>query len=215
MKLDIQQYSILQQAYDYFNRKLFNSELPDVFFILNYRKSSYNGYFHFRRLGIKERSLPNRKIQKITISIIALNPDNFDRPNIDILATLVHEMCHVWRAYKFEKQSAGNYHCKKWANKMESIDLIPSHDGTKTGKKTGTSMHHYIKPGGLFEIKANNFINENNNIFLLEGIRQINTTKAANRNKMKYTCKCGQKIYGQPGLDATCNLCESIFESYE
>ena len=181
MKLDIQQYSILQQAYDYFNRELFNSELPNVFFILNYRKSSYNGYFHFQKLVTKKIENNNSELPNVFFILNYRKSSYFDRPNIEILATLVHEMCHVWRAYKFEKQSAGNYHCKKWANKMELIDLIPSHDGTETGKKTGTSMHHYIKPGGLFEIKANNFINENNNIFFMEGIRKINTTKAANK----------------------------------
>jgi len=206
MKIDIQQYRILQEIYDYFNKELFKNELPEVVFIIDYRKSTNLGYFHFEKL--EQNGKP--------MSIISLNPDKFNRENIDTISTLVHEMCHAWRYYKSEKEPTPGYHDKIWSKKMESIGLTPSSDGTETGKKTGVRMHHIIKHDGLFELKAKTYIESKEYIFLFQGIADIKTTKAASsRNKTKYTCNCGENIWGKPGLQATCNLCNSIFKSYE
>ena len=123
-------------------------------------------------------------------------------------------MCHTAIAYFLKKPSNG-YHTKKWSEKMESIGLTPTHDGTPTGKKTGHRMTHIIQPSGLFEQMAKTFIEANKNIFLFIGVKEIKTSKVACRNKTKYTCSCGEKIYSQPGLNATCNKCNTVFKSYE
>ena len=216
MKIDIKQYNILQQAYDFFNKELFNNELPEVVFIIDYRKSSIGGYFHFKKLEITKEDMQDHNSVITTISIISLNPDYINREHIDTISTLVHDMCHAWRSYKSEKEPTPGYHDKVWSKKMEAIGLTPSSDGTKTGKKTGVRMHHIIKHDGLFELKAKTFIANKQNIFLFSGIADIKTSRAASsRNKTKYTCSCGEKIYSQPGLNATCNKCNTTFKSYE
>lgn len=206
MKIDIQQYQILQEIYDYYNNCFFDNKLPEIVFTIDYRKSqTVLGYFHSEKLKQGDKR----------ISIISLNPDRFDRENIEIIATLVHEMVHVWQHYCSPKKARGGYHDKIWAGKMESIGLFPSNDGTETGKKTGRVMHHYIVRHGLFEQKTDAFIRMHNNIFLFSGIVQMKEKIASNRNKVKYTCLCGNNIWGKPNLDIKCNECESNFTSYE
>jgi len=206
MKIDIQQYSILQEIYDYFNFSFFDNKLPEIVFTIDYRKKQTLGYFHFKKLKQGDKY----------ISIISLNPDDFDRDNINIISTIVHEMCHAWRAYVPEKKPSSNgYHDRLWSTKMQSIGLIPSSTGEEGGKKTGSKMTHYIEKNGLFEQKTNEFISAHDNIFLFSGIAQLKQKTAENRNKIKYKCSCGEKLYSQPGLEATCKKCNSDFKSYD
>lgn len=204
MKIDIKQYQILQEIYDYFNAELFDNQLPEIIFTIDYRKSQANGFFHYEKMQKGDKK----------ISIISLNPDTFNRENIKIISTLVHEMVHAWECYQV-KIPAKAYHTKTWSNKMISIGLMPSSDGTETGKKTGRHMTHYIIPGGLFECKAKEFISKHNDIFLFSGIADIRHKITANRNKIKYTCSCGCNMWGGSELEATCKKCNTDFTSYE
>ena len=207
MKIDLEQYKILQDIYDYFNSCFFDNQLPEIVFIINYRKNQSNlGYFHPTKLKQGDKLM----------SIISLNPDRFDRENIEIIATLVHEMCHVWHFYCCEKKLKSNgYHDRLWGQKMESIGLTPSNTGEPGGKKTGRNIHHIIEKNGQFEIKAKQFIAKHNNIFLFQGIANLKEKSVANRNKIKYTCSCGIKLYSQPDLEAICKKCNTDFTSYE
>lgn len=140
LKPSIIAYNELQQAYDFFNKNLFSSELPNLLITLQRGKYTY-GYFS-----------PERFTGKSTISELALNPDYFgERSLADTLSTLVHEMCHVWQHYAPVKKCRGFYHDRIWGKKMESLGLMPSHNGLQGGKKTGQQMTHYIMKDGLFQ----------------------------------------------------------------
>lgn len=134
-------YNEFQFAYDYFNEKLFNNELPQVLITFQ-RGGKFKGYFS-----------PNRFAGKSIVAELAMNPDLFAiRTPAETLSTLAHEMAHVWQEYLCEKKSKGkNYHDKYWSAKMEEIGLTPSHNGLPEGKKTGSKMTHYITPGGNFQ----------------------------------------------------------------
>jgi predicted SprT family Zn-dependent metalloprotease len=81
---------------------------------------------------------------------IAMNPAYFARHKlIEVLQTLVHEQCHLWQC-EFGKPSRAGYHNREWAARMESIGLMPSHNGAVNGRKTGQTMSDYPIKGGKF-----------------------------------------------------------------
>ena len=112
-------YDPLQQAYETLNRSLFEGELPNCLITLQRSKKSY-GYFCGDRFGRADGTLTDE---------IALNPTHFrDRPQEEVLATLAHEMVHLWQ-HHFGKPGRGRYHNKEWAEKMRSIGLQPTSNG--------------------------------------------------------------------------------------
>lgn len=133
-------YAELQHAYDMFNQHLYDGTLPDCLITLQREKKSY-GYFSAERFG-------NRDGEKT--DEIALNPTYFAVvPLIEIMQTLAHEMSHVWQ-HHHGKPGRGRYHNKEWANKLESLGLMPSSTGHPGGKRTGDSMADYPIKGGTF-----------------------------------------------------------------
>lgn len=137
-------YNQLQSAYDWFNSRLFNKSLPNCLITLQ-RKSNAMGYFSAQRWA-------NSKGEKT--DEIALNPAYFANHSLkELLQTLAHEMCHQWQFY-FGTPSRNGYHNKQWADKMESLGLMPSSTGEPGGARTGQHMGDYPIPGGVFEIQA-------------------------------------------------------------
>lgn len=135
-----QVHQALQFAYDFFNRSLFGGELPFCLISLQ-RKAKTQGYFSFRRFISEDGRYTDE---------IALNPEFFGvLPVLDTLSTLVHEMCHLWQQH-FGKPGRRGYHNKEWADKMESIGLMPSDTHKPGGKRTGEHMGDYILENGLF-----------------------------------------------------------------
>lgn len=140
MKPALEAYKELQEAYDFFNERLFDSELPEILITLQRGKNTF-GYF-----------APKRFAGKSELSEIAMNPSYFgSRSLADTLSTVVHEMAHAWRFYCVEKQCRGGYHDKVWANKMEAVGLMPSSTGREGGRKTGQQVSHYIMQDGPFQ----------------------------------------------------------------
>lgn len=136
-------YFALERAYDHFNSKLFDGDLPTVIFTFQ-RKSGVMGYFSPERWG-------NQKGKKC--NEIAINPSFLAQSRlIEICQTLVHEMVHCWQ-HHFGKPSRISYHNLEWARKMMNVGLMPSSTGEPGGKMTGQMMADYIIEDGLF-IKA-------------------------------------------------------------
>lgn len=106
------------------------------------RQKSTFGYFSRERFGRRD----GRRTDEI-----ALNPEYFAVvPSVEVLQTLVHEMTHLWQ-HHFGKPSRACYHNGQWADKMESIGLMPSSTGQPGGKRVGQKMADYVIPGGRFE----------------------------------------------------------------
>src|SRR6516165_2934346 len=84
------EYTGLQEAFDHFDRELFDKSLPDVF-ITYQRKAHSQGYFSANRFS-------GRGGGELRRHELALNPDAFiGETNKQICQTLVHEMHHVWQ----------------------------------------------------------------------------------------------------------------------
>ena len=134
-------YDELQHAYDHFNRRLFGGELPTCVITLQRENPRTYGYFSSKRFG---------HVDGGTTDEIALNPTFFAVvPLVETMQTLVHEMCHLWQEH-FGDPGRRKYHNGEWADKMESIGLIPSSTGQPGGKRTGERMADYPAAGGLF-----------------------------------------------------------------
>ena len=143
-KPTMQMYSFVQDAYDFFNDKLFAGELPPCLLTLQREKNTM-GYFSSNRWqgGGKQ-----------VVHEIALNPAFFiTHKPLELMQTLVHEMVHLWQ-HEFGKPSHRAYHNTEWANKMESIGLMPSDTGEPGGKRTGQRMSDYPIEGGAFYLQC-------------------------------------------------------------
>jgi len=135
-----QTYSELQQAYDHFNEALFNGKLPHCLITLQREKRTV-GYFSAARFA---------SLEGATTDEIAINPSYFAVvPLVETMQTLVHEMAHLWQQH-FGQPGRGRYHNEEWAQKMESIGLMPSSTGQPGGKRTGDMMADYPVAGGRF-----------------------------------------------------------------
>lgn len=151
-----QAYAELQQAYDFYNEELFEGKLPPCLITFQREKRTM-GYFSQNRWVSRkkqeggEEEVGQRPQPAVdSADEIALNPEYFAVvPLMEILQTLVHEQTHQWQAY-FGTPSRTCYHNTEWANKMESLGLMPSDTGKPGGKKTGQSMGDYVIPGGKF-----------------------------------------------------------------
>ncbi len=134
-------YDEWQLAYHEFNTFLFGGELPDCLITLQREKNTMGYYSQGRfvnRHGVKTDE-------------IALNPSFWASHGMrEALQTLTHEMTHLWQ-HHFGTPGRGRYHNKEWADKMESIGLMPSHTGEPGGMRTGDRMADYIIEGGRFE----------------------------------------------------------------
>lgn len=134
-------YAELQHAYDSYNGELFDGALPSCMITFQRQKRTF-GYFSKDRFG----RLDGRKTDEI-----ALNPEYFAVvPMVEVLQTLVHEMAHLWQEH-FGKPSRSCYHNIQWADKMEDIGLMPSHNSQPGGKRIGQSMGDYMIAGGKFD----------------------------------------------------------------
>lgn len=141
-----EQYAAIMVAYRHFNLTLFANKLPDVLFVFQ-RGRAYKGYFW---AGIWNDARTERSTDEL-----ALNPDLLaERPMIETLSTLVHEMCHVEQEHYGENKPKSAYHNKEWAAMMRAVGLIPSTTGEPGGKETGQKVTHYIEPAGAFETVA-------------------------------------------------------------
>lgn len=135
-------YEELQQAADWYNTHLFEGQLPACLITFQRVKNTF-GYMSHNRFVSKD----GREF----IDELALNPEFFASiPLLEILQTIVHELVHQWQE-RFGKPTRRCYHDRQWADKMESIGLMPSDTGMPGGKRTGQKMGDYMMRGGRFE----------------------------------------------------------------
>lgn len=192
MKPTKETYDRLQQAYEHFNKALFEGLLPNALITLQRRKNSY-GYF----AGAKFRRDDGHAADEI-----ALNPASFrDRPAKDVLATLVHEMVHLWQHHEGEP-GRGRYHNREWADRMKAIGLHPTDNGGEDGKETGEAVGHLIVPAGPFEEAADRLLAKDFAIIWKEAPSALNTSGGDGAAEPAAVTKSGQRVrYRCPDCD--------------
>lgn len=191
----------LNDAFNHFNRELFQSSLPLPMFAYQ-RKKNCRG--HFSPGTWHDAEDEARKADEIS-----LNPDYLKtRDHRDVLSTLVHEMVHQ-RQFHQGTPSRNGYHNAEWGTMMKEIGLYPSNTGEPGGKETGQQMTHYEVEGGAFS--------EAVDLLLLRGWKfpwvSENTEKPTKPrkppSKVKFTCPCcNANAWGKPDLNVACGDCE-------
>lgn len=215
-------FGALNNAYRYYNYMLFDSELPNC--VLNFsRLNNAHGFFAPDRWREHQSEDYTHEI--------SLTPQTLYRTPQEIFSTLVHEMCHLWQ-WEFGNYSRNGYHNKEWANKMESIGLIPSHTGEIGGKKTGQKMTHYIIENGEYATAFRDMPDEFVLPFttlegeimkaLIEGkspsmkptlTKKGRLGRTTSSCKTKYSCPCGKNVWGKADLYLMCGECGEDFQT--
>jgi len=200
---DKREYAMLQAAYDFFNAKFFDSRLPKVFFTIDWHNKKSNGYFCPHKLVNKEDAEAKAKA-----SVIALNPDYLARDVYEVLATLVHEMCHVWEFEEFIKDpyKLTSYHSKRFEKRLSECNLK-----AVINNKSRSSCSTVIPDDGIFKgiadeyLKTKEFLSiASTNAIKTEGDKAAEK-KAKAKNKTKYVCTgCETNLH--------CNECDMDFE---
>jgi hypothetical protein len=193
------QFGAYGQAFDHFNRELFSAALPRC--ILNFsRHARCRGFFAAERWSREGRHTHE----------ISLNPDVLNRPLKDSMGTLVHEMVHLWQQESGEPSRRG-YHNAEWADKMESLGLMPSHTGEPGGKRIGQNVTHYIIAGGPFD-RAFHAMPAEYQLPWTSGSPAA--AAEPRRDKVKYQCpSCAVNVWGKAELNIVCGDCGERFQS--
>lgn len=199
-------YEQLQQAFDTLNRALFDNELPNCLITLQRRKKSF-GYFSSARFGRADGTPADE---------IALNPMHFrDRPVEDVLATLAHEMTHLWQQH-FGWPGRGRYHNRQWAERMKAIGLKPTDTGDEDGKEIGESVSQIIIADGPFAKAVARLVAKGFELTWTEnpdesddddnaGESGAKRKKSKNGVRMKFTCPvCQLNAWAKPDAKLAC-----------
>ena len=141
-------YDFFTRAYQHFNRHLFDSALAPCMLTIQ-RQKGCMGLFYPERWVTDGGARCHE---------LALNPTYFGTSRlVEVFQTLVHEQCHMWQQ-EYGRPSRSGYHNREWAQRMESIGLMPSSTGEPGGRRTGQCMSDYALPDGLFLAAARKFI---------------------------------------------------------
>ncbi|MFT3931058.1 MAG: SprT-like domain-containing protein [Spongiibacteraceae bacterium] len=133
-------YGRFQEAYDFFNDRLFENKLPACVITFQ-RQKRIMGYVSLERWINQQQEYTHE---------LAINPEYFaNYPLVEICQTLCHEMVHIWQA-QFGNAGRRGYHNRQWANKMMVIGLMPSTTGEPGGDIVGEHVGDYILNDGPF-----------------------------------------------------------------
>jgi predicted SprT family Zn-dependent metalloprotease len=246
MRPTTEAYGELERAFDVFNAELFGNGLPKCLLTLQREKNSC-GYFSANRFA----NLDGTKVHEI-----AMNPSYFAIvPITEVMQTLVHEMAHLWQKH-CGNPARGRYHNAEWANKMESIGLMPSSTSRPGGARTGDQMADYAIKDGRFIQVCSELLSKDFQLSWYDRFPPETTRKLAQQacaihqnlivlgqastvpelpdddraalsvgvsvngqqtpekkaTRTKYTCSCGNAVWGKPELNIICGDCEERYE---
>lgn len=150
------QYACYTRLYDIFNAVFFGNQLEPVMLIFQETRHAH-GYYRFvedPKGGIWQDG--KRKLSEIAINPLMHFTLFAEGEGERAVSTLLHEMCHHWE-FKNATESdikdpktgklklpKSNYHSKTFANKMESVGLYTTNDGTREGQRSGRNVSHLV-----------------------------------------------------------------------
>jgi predicted SprT family Zn-dependent metalloprotease len=199
-------YNPLQLAYDIYNTYLFKGELPDCLLTLQSKGDRVIAYY--RPKAFKHKSEEGKFTDEI-----AFNPTHLNRTDMLTLATLLHEVIHLWRNMQ-PKPSRRGYHDKVWAAKMIELGLMPQNCDNPE-RMTGHKVTHEIIPGGQFDHLAVDMIKGGWRLAWAENSAPQAEVAAAKpkakkkQTRAKYTCpECEQNAWAKHGASLKCGDCD-------
>jgi|WetSurMetagenome_2_1015567.scaffolds.fasta_scaffold22086_3 predicted SprT family Zn-dependent metalloprotease len=212
MSVSMEQFQIMNDFYNLLNKRFFNGELPEVVLLIDYHTRTAAGYFSYEKFTKKSDS-------SCKVSCIGLNPDTFYREAEYVLEVLLHEMCHCYECYRVHKAPKDGYHTKIWASRMKEVGLDPVFLNKSRTKVTDKPIE-----GGLFIQFLSEVPNKEKIIQIISTVTQQDSNPEGTGNekghkgsKVKYACKCGNNVWGKPGLKFYCPVCKQFYleDGYE
>ena len=211
MTITTTEYGSFEEAFNCFNRELFNHKLPPCLITLQ-RKKGALGYYSPHRF--------KSRVNQAHTDEIALNPALFNgQTDEDILSTLVHEMVHQYQRL-YGNPGRGRYHNREWADLMIERGLMPSSNGSPGGKLTGDRMSHYIIKGGRFQKACQKLLatgfklqwQSDDGWRLLRGNNGTATPAPKFRkDREKFTCPQGrQNAWAKSSAVLICGVCYQV-----
>ena len=200
MKPTQAQFAAYQKVFDYFNQRLFDNSLPDCMLSFSRRRRSSHTLFTPGQWREKTGSAT----PEISLNLKQLREDD----PIEVMATLVRQMVHLWQE-RYGQPSRNGYFNRQWAEKMETIGLIPTATGMPGGRRTGQGVKHYIIAKGQF---AQAFLEMP--ATYLWPFRPEGFDGGKNEGcslKVLYQCAgCRTKVWGKSGIGIVCE-CGKVF----
>jgi hypothetical protein len=172
---------------------------------------------------------------------IALNPAYFGVvPIREVMLTLVCALVHCWQAH-FGSPGRRRYCNREWADKLESIGVMPSKTGKPEGKRTGERIRGYVVEGGRFELACQKLLTAEfelswadrfparhvsaeallaateEEMSELDGAEiELADETPAKPSRTKYTCTtCETSVWGKADLQLGCRVCGNAYEVNE
>lgn len=197
-----------QRAFTYFNERLFGNSLPNCLITLTRRKNTL-GYFCAEAFVKRDGSIAHE---------VSMNPSWLEFcGDAFSYSVLVHELCHLWRhvhgpANRKGSRGARGFHEVVWADKMQSIGLMPSDTGKPGGKRVGYAVQHYVIEGGPFDLACREFLIGGQSITWRDGFRPVGggggggstgggavqEGPAPKNTRTRYVCRvCGLKAWAR------------------
>ena len=146
--------------------------------------------------------------------------------DIDMVFYVVaHEMAHQWQ-HHYGKPSRVGYHNAEWADKMQSLGLRPTRDGTPEGKVTGQRVGHLIIQGGPFDIAARQLMSRRFVLSWYDRLAEMSEISSGRGGgsaalaeptagkRFKFTCPtCQANAWGRASLRLVCGDCNATMAS--
>ena len=220
--IDVPMVVTLQESFDFFNERLWGSDLPPVVIVLVRKKEQNGGHYSPGRWRMRDAAQTEEEAREYFRRALeshgCIDPNGWDVSEIGlnvqswpyytdahILSVLVHEMVHHWQHYRGENQPRGGYHNREWGTEMKRVGLYPSSTGEEGGRETGQQMSHYVMEGGLFEEAVKELLS--GGVKLEYDSPKPNRPKAP-KSKWKYTCPmCKQNAWAKEDRALICGDC--------
>jgi hypothetical protein len=201
MKPTQEQCAAYQQVFDHFNCRLFEKSLPKCMLSFSRRRHSPHTLF----TAGQWRKGASSETPEISLNIKQMSQSE----PIEVMATLVRQMVHLWQEMYGQPSSGKWYFNQEWADKMVEIGLIPSSTGLPGGKQIGQGIKHYIEPNGRFEQAVRILPPSCFWPFLPAALADQEPNRYT--EKTTYQCiGCGAKLWGKGGMGMVCE-CGHVF----
>lgn len=199
----------LEELYRIFailNHDKFNDELPEPVITIQKTKGSRLGHFTIDKAWKNKNDIESDEISYHEINI---DPRWFcDRTAVEVVETLIHEMCHYCNELAGINDCNGQIHNKKFKSLAEKVGLI-----VEKGKSVGWG---YTSLSDELEKYIEEIVKPDEEAFVY--FRAVNhmeggIKKPRTKNMFKYTCpECGQIAKAKKDVVIKCGLCDVDME---
>ena len=202
----------LERIFRLANSCWFNSELPEPIISIMASEKSYGHYTKYDAWDVKGEGR-----REINISAGTLN----NRPIENVVATMIHEMCHMYADVVLNVQDCSNrgiYHSKVFKQIAEAHGLVVTRSERYGWSHTEPSdaLIEWILEAGIDEIKINR--TEPSGFYAVGGPKASNGGAESTKPKVdrsgtrRWTCpKCGTIIRSTREVRVICADCMELF----